>query len=467
MHPSGTPAPRETPRSDAAPRSRKTESHTNTSLIDALRDRRSRRFGLGMEIPAGPLAYRSRHAAQALDEADEALLAWAACGVSGAALADLCYAPGHGGNIMAGCVGRTVASGDCLQTVSLFVINDRGAWWVRRPAELPPTALEEALDLGRRGAWTQLYHRTRIQVSDRRVHPPVEPLFNINANRWSLHAPGSTYFLPVGDLTPMYLNGLLEILGEDTGVYVLDERNAYRPAGLAAFARSRGGHLDDDPAHGKVITIKQLEQFVTDFVNLEMGMVLQNLGLMTQALGLGGFPHFANHDFAWFEALGFTLRQLPASRYLGTGPLVSAGLRWLGKDVPVPLVTGLERHGESLLRALSPPHFPSMTEALRFVHDRKFGPTGLFRSDPAASAWRTPRSVLEQVNPIPPQAFQAAAAYVEYVWKRYGRFPVHVPPFRCGLGHQVVHLDTEFYDRFYLPEALPAAQRTASHRVPS
>ena len=32
---------------------------------------------------------------------------------------------------------------------------------------------------------------------------------------------------------------------------------------------------------------------------------MQNLGLMTQALGLGGFPHFAAHPFGSTEALGF------------------------------------------------------------------------------------------------------------------------------------------------------------------
>ncbi len=430
-----------------------------TRLVEALRERRSRRFGLGMSIPAGPLAYQSRHPAAPISAEDEALLAWAACGITGPALADLCYAPGHGGNIMAGLVGRTVASGDCLQTIALFVINDHGAWLVRRPRELSAPELTEAIRLGDQGEWTRLHETVRVQVADRRVHPPVEPLFNINANRWSLHAPGSTYFLPVGDLTPMYLNGLLEILNEDTGVYVLDERANYRPAGLGAFARSRGGHLDDDPAHGKVITLRQLEQFVTDFVNLEMGMVLQNLGLMTQALGLGGFPHFANHDFAWFESLGFTLQHLRASKYLGTGPLVAAGLRLLGKDQPVPLALGLERDGKQLLQALCPPNFPSMTDALKSMLDRKFGPQGIFRQAPVVPAWLDAQSTLNGVNPVGSKAFEAASAFVEYVWKRYGRFPAHVPPFRCGLGHQVVHLDTDFYDRFYRPEAVPSAQR--------
>src|ERR1051326_5935865 len=85
-------------------------------LLTALRERRSRRFGRGMKIPAGPLAYQSRHQPAPLSEDEEAALAFAACGITGHALADLCYASGEGGNIMAGLVARTVASGDGLPT---------------------------------------------------------------------------------------------------------------------------------------------------------------------------------------------------------------------------------------------------------------------------------------------------------------------------------------------------------------
>src|SRR5262245_57726687 len=88
-------------------------------LLAALRERRSRRFGLGMRIPSGPLAFQSRYKATSLSEDEEAALVFAACGITGHALADLCYAPGEGGNIMAGLVARTIASGDGLQTVAL------------------------------------------------------------------------------------------------------------------------------------------------------------------------------------------------------------------------------------------------------------------------------------------------------------------------------------------------------------
>src|SRR3989442_685988 len=121
-------------------------------LLKALRERRSRRFGLGMKIPAGPLAFASRHPSRPLTQDEEAALVFAACGVTGHALADLTYAPGEGGNIMGGLVARTIASGDGLQTVALILTNDEGTHLIRRPRELPAGEIPELIELGRRGA---------------------------------------------------------------------------------------------------------------------------------------------------------------------------------------------------------------------------------------------------------------------------------------------------------------------------
>jgi hypothetical protein len=428
-------------------------------LLSALRDRRSRRFGLGMKMPAGPLAFASRHPPVPLTEDEEAALAFAACGTTGHALADLCYAPGGGGGIMAGLVARTIASGDGLQTVALVVTNDRATYLLRRPREMPPAEIPLLIEMGRRGEFTRFYRQCRIQIKEGRATTPTEPLFNIDANRWSAHAPGTTYFLPVNDLTLMYVNGLLEILNESTGVFILDQRNAFRPAGLAAFARSRGGHLADDPRQGRVVTVRQVEQFVDEFVTIEQGMMLQNLGLMAQALGLGGFPNFANHEFGWFQALGFRLEQMPASRYLGAGRLVSLAMKFLRRDVTVPYPVSLERNGEMVLKPFCPPGYRSMTEAIQAVADLKFGPKGVFRGHPAGTPWADTSAVTAQIPSLSEAAIAATAAYCEYLWGRYGRFPVYLAPYRTVLGFQACHLDAEFYDRFYRPEALAPTQR--------
>jgi hypothetical protein len=284
-------------------------------------------------------------------------------------------------------------------------------------------------------------------------------LFNINANKWSAHAPGTSYFLPINDLTFMYINGLLEILNETTGVFLLDERNSFRPAGLGKFARSRGGHLEDDPHKGRVATARQVEQFVTEFVTIEQGMMLQNLGLMAQALGLGGFPNFANHEFAWFQALGFQMAEMPVNRYVGAGPLVSFAMNLLGRNPSIPYPIGLQKDGEALLKPFCPPHYPSMAAAVRAVADIKFGARGIFRDASGGSAWQKHADVVQQIPATSEAAIAATTAYCEYLWQRYGRFPVYMPPYRTVLGFQACHLDAEFYDRFYKPEALAQNQR--------
>src|ERR1051326_878026 len=327
---------------------------------------------------------------------------------------------------MAGLVARTIASGDGIQTVALVVINDEASYLIRRPRELTDIAIPKLIELGRQSAFTDLYRQCRVKIKEGRTTTPTDPLFNINANRWSAHARGTSYFLPINDLTLMFVNGLLEIFNETTGAFILDERNSFRPAGLAKFARSRGGHLNDDPAKGCVATVRQVEQFVTEFVTVEQGMLLQNLGLMAQALGLGGFPNFANHEFGWFQALGFRMGQMPASRYLGAGKVVSLGMKLLGKDALVPYPLGLEVDGQPVLKGYCPPYFGSMTEAVHAVVAAK---RHSFEQACHASAWSS-AEIARKVPELDERAIAATVAYCEYVWQRYGRFPAYLAPFR-------------------------------------
>lgn len=408
-----------------------------------------------MKMPEGPLAYSSRHPVQPLTEDEEAALAFAASGFTGFALADLCFAPRQGGNIMNGFVGRTVGSGDGIQAVALAVINDSGAWLLKRPREFANKELSELIALSQKRAFTEFYKRSRIQIQSKRVAPPLEPLFNISCNTWSLYAPGTTYFLPINDLTFLYINGLLEIFNECTGAFILDERAGFQPAGLKRFAKSRGGHLDDAIQSGRVATIELVERLVTEFVTVEQGMMHQNLALMAESLGLGGFPNFANHEFGWFQALGFRMGELPASKYLGAGRVVSTFMKLLKRDQPVPFPLGLEVNGEVLLKAHCPPYFPSMAEAVRAVAEAK---SASFREASERGAWKD-RTVGSQIPGLSDAAVAAATGYCEYVWKRYGRFPAYLAPFRTVVGWQACHLDVEFYDRFYRPEAVTEAHR--------
>jgi hypothetical protein len=96
-----------------------------------------------------------------------------------------------------------------------------------------------------------------------------------------------------------------------------------------------------------------------------------------------------------------------------------------------------------------------MREAVSAVVKAK---TLSFQAAESNGAWINP-AVAKDVPALSDAAVAATTAYCEYVWNRYGRFPAYLAPFRTVVGYQACHLDLEFYDKFYRPEALTRTQR--------
>ena len=161
-------------------------------LLSALLERRSRRFGKGMTLNGGPLAYQSMHRPQPLSQEEEAALAFAACGITGYALAELPYHTGHvleagGGNIMIRFIGRTVASGHALHYVIVFVMNDEGVWMLKRPQDFQVC---RAVCERRFGAVPAIY-----AIAD--VYSAVRPGGALDVETWGR---GQTVYLPDGNV---------------------------------------------------------------------------------------------------------------------------------------------------------------------------------------------------------------------------------------------------------------------------
>ena len=437
----------------------------NYPLLDAILNRRSRRFAKGMRLNGGPLAYQSAHPPQPLSLHEEAALAFAACGVTGSALAELPYEGGDvpeggGGNIMVRFLGRTVASPDGLQTVTLCVINDNGAWLLKRPQDYAPTEIGELVEAARVHRFVELYEKARVRLADHRVDVPRHLPFVPPFNKWSANVPGATYFLPVNEISELFINILLSVFTEEFGYFVVDERNHLQPAGIAKFARSHGGYLDDDPADGRFATIEFFESYCHELCALEQGMMVQNLGLMGQALGLGGFPHYAAHPFGWFQALGFRMEELPLSRTIAAGLVMKGLLRALHEDIPMPAAVGLERDGQVLLKPFCPPYYPTMRDAVLALVEQKYAAgKGAFRDGGGLTGWRDGAAVQAGIPKYPDHAIEATIACCEYIYHRYGRFPPYNGPFRSLLAYQAHHVDLDFYAHFYKPDALSETQR--------
>jgi len=422
-------------------------------LLRAMRERRSRRFAPGMTLATGPLSYSSVRPPAPLTEAEEAALAFAACGVTGYALADLPYGKGSapessGGHIMTHFIARTVASGDAMHDCTVFVLNDGGAWLLKRPQDYPRHEIPALIQAAREQRLRTLYERARVRIADRRPRVPDQVPFVAPFNKWMGNQPGTTYFLPVTELSALYINVLLSMFDDDFGMFLVDDHNGCQPAGVGRFARSKGGKLHDDPGQGRVLTVSFLETWICEFCAIEQGAIHQNLALMCAALGLGGFPHFAAHPFIWPLTLGFRAESVSLHRILG----LPSGLPG---DQQVPNPVGLEQAGEVLLRAFCPPYFRDMEQAvLAFVDYKYAAGKGTFRDGGTVTGWTDGAAVQAGIPCYSETAVAATIAACNYLFERSGRFPTSSAPFRTVLAFQAHRLDPDFYSRFYRADAL-------------
>ena len=173
------------------------------------------------------------------------------------------------------------------------------------------------------------------------------------------------------------------------GVFMRDERAWFRAAGVGRFARGKGGHLHDEPCDLRSATIQMMESSLLESMATEHGMVLQNLALMTEALGLGGFPNFARHEYSWFKAAGFRMQFMQASRYAGAPRLLTALARWIGKDPALEYPVGLERDNQILLKPFCPPYYKWRMQSTPSCYrsSGKTEPTELERNRALGAAW--------------------------------------------------------------------------------
>ena len=83
---------------------------TDHSFLDALYERRSRRFAMGGEIDQGPLKFKSKHKPIPLSEIEEAILVWNGLGIKNINLSD--FPPHKGLDLEVKFMSKTIASLD-------------------------------------------------------------------------------------------------------------------------------------------------------------------------------------------------------------------------------------------------------------------------------------------------------------------------------------------------------------------
>lgn len=395
-------------------------------LLGAIFGRRSRRFGLGMEIPSGPLAYRSDAAPEPLSELERAVLVASGTGVSG-----WHFGVPHGpdgpeshAHYSHRFTGRTAPTAAGFGTPVLFFTDDDGTYLTDTRNVTPSSMQEVGGDPRDIDDVVAVCDKHTTKLSDQRLDLPAQPPHMLPPNLWMANQPGSTLFMPVADASEELL-GLLTMAIANGNLLV--DPAAQRPAGdLAPFVRS--GLLDED----KKTPVTMLQQMAYEANCSEVDFMSHNIILTMQAMGLGGLflaglnrwsvlGAFADDGI---EGLGFRFADNPAS--------------------PLPDPVGLDGHYE----ALCPPFHPDMRSAVETYIDRKFGPDGTY--DPSTPGpWKHTEAIKRGVTPYSDEFVDCLTEVAQYILDTQGRFPGTFTTIVLTGYVQAVHLDTAYYDTHY------------------
>jgi hypothetical protein len=404
-------------------------------LFEAVMGRRARRFGRGMRIASGPLAFTSRHEPEPLTELERSVLVAAGTGVTGWSFG-VPFGPDRPdehAHYTLRFTGRTAPTAAGFGTPALLFTDDEGTYLTNTRDALP-TGVSE-LDRDRTDAAAHILAVCRDhtnKLSDTRLDLPAAPPHMLEPNLWMANQPGSTLFLPIGDASEQVL-GLLA-MAIANGNLPFDDQ-AGRPAGkLDPFVAS--GLLDD----AKRVPLSVLHQMAYEGNLAELAFMAHNMVLTLQAMGLGGL---------YFNGLN---RWSILGAFADNG-IDGFGFRFVGDERwTVPNPVGLDGHYE----ALCPPYHPDMRAAVETFVARKFGPEGAY--DPAASGpWRDSPGIRKSVSPYSEEFVACLAEVAQYIFDTHGRFPATFSTIVLSGFVQAVHLDTEFYDTHYQPGAYLAS----------
>lgn len=398
-------------------------------FFEAVLNRRSRRFGLGMELKDSSLEFTSNHDPVPLDELEEALLVWSGTGLTGLCLADL--PPETGIDLLCQWTGRTWPSACNNHGTELFFTNDKGLYFVDVKRMLPQHHELDMFFKMTRDEKIQrvleLYRESLIKIEDGRANLPDQMPGLFNFNQWNTNKPGTSVFIPVTDITEEYINLLLLYCSNTYGFTIIDDLTG-KPAGIEKWVKM--GRLKEQVK----LSLFDLEVRILTGLNVEQAFICQNMSLALQALGLAGWtfsgfiPRFAMGAAPQlFKGLGFTFIQ-PKK-----GPI----------DPPTTVPVGRD----GVFEGYCPPYYKDMSEAIDAFFEHKneaWKPEKPFPySEPDKHLMKAPKPTERTI--------QIVKDVANYIYDTYGRFPAFVDPMYMRLVFQAMHLDLEFYDKYYPP----------------
>ncbi len=398
-------------------------------LMHAIFGRRARRFGYGMEIPSGPLAYKSKHKALPLSELEQAVLIAAGTGVTGWNFGvpfgpDRPYEHAHYTHRL---TGRTFPTAGGFGTPAMLYTDDKGTY-ITNTRDVEPSAITElGEDLANSTqSIMDVCRKHTTQLSNERLDLPAAPPHMLEPNLWMANTPGSTLFMPIGDASEQVL--ALLSMAISNGNIIMDDDMGTTAGNLKPFIES--GLLNEN----KRTPLSVLHQMAYEANCSELAFMCHNMVLTLQAMGLGGL--YFNGMNRWsilgaFEEQGIN----------GMGFTFVRNEQW---TVPNPV--GLK----GVYEALCPPWFSDMRTAVEAFVTRKFGPDGAYAHH-SRGPWKESASIRKGITPYNDEFVDCLSEVAQYIYKKHGKFPGTFSTVVMNGFVQAVHLDTEFYDKYYQP----------------
>ena len=423
-------------------------------LVETIFRRRTHRVSQGSSVLAGSMSYASDQPREPLSELEEAVLI-AMTGCTGLTMPDRPFEdPATKKPIMAKpnltMDGRTAGSPDNAQGTHFFLINDSGTYFLRKLP--PPTDGNTAFTAER---LIERARQAKVRILDKRLDVAEGkrdfPAY-LDSNRFLSNLPGTTILLPVVDLSRQYINGMMYLLTQPDGARpnIVDDRNFYRSAGVKRWVKNGFLNKDLKVPLGAIGSLR---------TQIEADLLLQNIFLVADAMGLGAWIHgsisppvlLGDPKFSktYGQMLGFDVA-VPRWRLMDL-------LRW---HVPLPKYSnlrsnpiGLRFKGEHLIKGMSPPYYDTMADAVAEVVEEKFGKTGLFSDEKLfAEIYKGDygRRYLSEAAVYTQDVIDCVRDICTYIYDTHGRFPAHCDAIHVpGIWLQVHHVEIAYYQRFF------------------
>lgn len=421
-------------------------------LIETVWHRRTHRVSQGVpKVAAGSLTYESAEPVKPLTPLEEAVLI-AATGSTGLTMPDRPFQdPETDTFVMAKpnitMTGRTVGSPDNAQGTHFFLINDTGTYFLRSlPTLGTPLSQQTLLERAEQAKVKVLSHRLDVQDGNRNF-----PAY-LDSNRLLSNLPGTTILLPVVDLSHQYINGLMYLLTQPEGSRpaLVDDRAFYRPAGVKSWIKK--GFLNGDLK----VPLGVIGGLRTE---LEAPMLLQNLFLVAEAMGLGAWIHATISPPLLTGDPKFSERYGPM---LGFEHVVPKWRLWdiLRWQIPLPRFANLRAtpvalkvNGEMLIKAKCPPNYSSMSEAVDLVIEEKFGQRGVYNDkETFQRIYKEDFGVryIKEAAEYSEDVINCARDVCNYIYDTHGRFPAHCDAIHVpGIWLQAHRVDVPYYEKFF------------------